>query len=204
MTRTRTRRRARGKPAVPPLARALAYRNDQIVYKFMERWDVSFADAEDLFDECKKLLWLMQRAGSRGHRFIIDDPLRMLDEMWHTFVLFTREYTDYCERLYGMYVHHAPTTRREKDALAQRMRQDRAGFLRELTARQDLQWELVAAELGQDTVLKWYVEIPLRYPTRFFRTGQKALEMSWKPPPSLARLVNPKKPARRRAVPLRA
>ena len=34
----------------------------------------------------------------------------MIDETWHVFVLFTKEYTDFCNEYCGGYVHHAPHT----------------------------------------------------------------------------------------------
>lgn len=36
-------------------------------------------------------------------------PSRIVDEAWHTFILFTREYADFCERAFGGFLHHAPS-----------------------------------------------------------------------------------------------
>jgi hypothetical protein len=197
--RTRTR-------AMPPLSRALAYRNTAIPYKFMERWEVSFAEAQELFLETKRLLWLSERAKRTGTRFTIDEPLRILDEMWHTFVLFTPEYEAYCRTVYGGFIHHHPTTKADKDRLAAAFTRDPAKAIRDTRAREDRQWELVLAELGEDTLLKWYVELPLKYSGRFFARKQRALEMQWRPPPSLVALVRRRakaQAARRAARPRR-
>ncbi|MCD6074767.1 MAG: hypothetical protein K0Q70_1650 [Rhodospirillales bacterium] len=35
-------------------------------------------------------------------------PSRIVDEAWHTFILFTRDYTEFCGRAFGAYLHHAP------------------------------------------------------------------------------------------------
>jgi hypothetical protein len=35
-------------------------------------------------------------------------PSRAVDEGWHAFVLHTREYADFCERVAGRFIHHAP------------------------------------------------------------------------------------------------
>jgi hypothetical protein len=32
-----------------------------------------------------------------------------VDEAWHQFVLFTREYVDFCNRCFGAYMHHSPS-----------------------------------------------------------------------------------------------
>jgi hypothetical protein len=35
-------------------------------------------------------------------------PAPDMDEVWHTHLLFTREYTEACQRIFGGYLHHAP------------------------------------------------------------------------------------------------
>lgn len=36
-------------------------------------------------------------------------PSPLVDIGWHTFVLYTRDYADFCERVAGRFIHHAPT-----------------------------------------------------------------------------------------------
>jgi len=47
---------------------------------------------------------------------IFDGPLAMasreVDEVWHQFILFTREYAAFCNRVLGQFLHHAPHTAR--------------------------------------------------------------------------------------------
>jgi hypothetical protein len=31
-----------------------------------------------------------------------------VDEVWHTFILFTRDYSRFCEEVFGFYLHHHP------------------------------------------------------------------------------------------------
>ena len=38
-----------------------------------------------------------------------------IDEMWHTFVLFTQPYAAFCQRYFGRFIHHAPSTRVERE-----------------------------------------------------------------------------------------
>lgn len=37
-----------------------------------------------------------------------------VDPFWHVHVLFTREYADFCESIYGQFVHHTPLIREDK------------------------------------------------------------------------------------------
>ena len=35
-----------------------------------------------------------------------------VDEVWHTFILFTREYAAFCQEAFGEFIHHVPRTSR--------------------------------------------------------------------------------------------
>src|SRR5688500_20295120 len=91
------RRRPRPAPRpYPTLEAALSYRNGDVLNKFRDQYDVTEAEAEDIFTQVKKYLWLCGQI-----RFAIP-PLLIVDEMWHTFVLFTRQYQEYCLETYGV------------------------------------------------------------------------------------------------------
>jgi hypothetical protein len=58
-----------------------------------------------------------------GHRFPM---VQSLDPLWHTFIIFTREYHEFCNLLGAGYLHHAPHVG-DVDVCA--MRQDYRRFL---------------------------------------------------------------------------
>lgn len=35
-------------------------------------------------------------------------PSKEVDEAWHEFILFTRQYADYCIKKFGRFIHHVP------------------------------------------------------------------------------------------------
>jgi hypothetical protein len=35
-------------------------------------------------------------------------PSQVVDELWHEFILFTREYQDFCGKAFGRFLHHTP------------------------------------------------------------------------------------------------
>lgn len=41
-------------------------------------------------------------------------PSRVVDEMWHEFILDTRKYTAFCKKAFGDYFHHIPASRSQK------------------------------------------------------------------------------------------
>lgn len=70
-----------------------------------------------------------------------------IDEMWHTFILFTRDYADFCERHFGLFVHHAPTPTEDEPVSAQ------PGDVRR---RLERQFGLIYDVLGEETLIAWY------------------------------------------------
>ncbi len=41
---------------------------------------------------------------------LIGMPSKAVDEAWHEMILMTREYTEFCQRAFGRYLHHMPDT----------------------------------------------------------------------------------------------
>jgi hypothetical protein len=62
-------------------------------------------EARALFAEFKKYLWLVSVDDSVDWKMY---SLRV-DEVWHQFVLFTREYIDFCMQFFHLYVQHNPS-----------------------------------------------------------------------------------------------
>jgi hypothetical protein len=163
------------------LAHALAYENDGVIHKFLERHDIPLAEARSLFRETKKWLWLAARAEAEAEagvratpQLAIDGPLTLLDEMWHTFILFTREYTDYCHSRFGRYVHHLPTTLDEKQRRQQEHDRAPTAFRRRERARLRAQYSYVCEHLGEQTLRQWYSHYARRYTPQFVRAVTRA------------------------------
>lgn len=155
--------RARGSRR--PLDEAVEYRNRHVIDRFLEQHPLPRDEAEDLFVETLRWLWLCAHAevDPRAPDVFIDDSMALLDEMWHTFLLFTREYTSYCDEFLGGYVHHAPTTSEEKARVEAERDRDPDAFRRERETRLRALYEYVYDELGEETLLKWYSIYPERY-----------------------------------------
>ena len=74
-----------------------------LVERFSRDYSVPSNEAVEQFNEIKKFLVVC--ASDRSKSFA---PSKTLDPMWHSFVLFTPEYSRLCEMM-GGYVHHRPT-----------------------------------------------------------------------------------------------
>lgn len=150
------------------LDEALAYENDEVVHRFASDYRVSIADAREIFVETKRWLWLCASHVAEANDGVGDKvPLlgeaRVIDLMWHTFLLFTKDYAAYCRDHFGFFVHHQPRLRAEKEAWERKVAEDREAALAE--RRQTLRkgYEDVCKRLGQATLRKWCEEFPARF-----------------------------------------
>ena len=69
---------------------ALSYVNQDIVTKFCDEYSIDEELGKDYFQEIKKFLFLCANTTDRLA------PSAELDKIWHTFILFTKEYRQYC------------------------------------------------------------------------------------------------------------
>lgn len=75
----------------------------RIIDRYQEQHDLPTEVVHAHFTELKKYLLLC--ALNPDKRYPMTDPI---DEAWHTFILFTREYTAFCNQIAGRYIHHNP------------------------------------------------------------------------------------------------
>lgn len=154
------------------LEEVLRYRNDDIIHRFIETWEMPFEEAADIFHEMKKWLWLTAHLTEQSGRepdLAITQSLKLLDEMWHTFVLFTRDYTAFCERYFGFYVHHIPTPKRVYDQQIASYESNPEQHMERMHRDFEAQFTLVHDLLGEETLLKWYSEYLEKYPDEHMR-----------------------------------
>ena len=60
---------------------------------------------ESAFLELKKYFILNEKTGKS-----LGMASKTVDEVWHQFILFTREYHKFCNKFFGKYIHHSPNT----------------------------------------------------------------------------------------------
>lgn len=91
----------------PLLSELLAYQNKQVVTHFCHHHpEFSYAQAKELFTDLLAWMGLNSYRKKNGRSTYLFGPLLILDEMWHTFILHTREYFSFCQTYFGDYFHH--------------------------------------------------------------------------------------------------
>ena len=133
------------------LADLLGYRHEGVVNRFARVHGVSRERSEALLIETLKWLWLARRAREAAPPCLvlsIQPEILGIDEMWHVFLLFTRDYAALCDAHLGAFVHHDPAPDGPREAV------DTAVFAAELGAL----YGFVHDELGEATLRAWVVE----------------------------------------------
>lgn len=80
------------------------YRHPILLNKMQAELGITCAEAETLFEDVKKFLALCVTSPQSQSLA----PTKALDQGWHTFILFTKDYAQFCKDYCGRYVHHHP------------------------------------------------------------------------------------------------
>lgn len=140
----------------------LAYKNEDIISRFVDMFEVDEDEdedeAEDIFTETKKFLYVCQIPG-----LFIPDELLIIDEMWHNFILFTKEYHRFCNQHFGYFFHHLPASKAEKEQQKLLSTAEPEKIKEEFNEKLNFIMGHVYDHLGQETLIKWFQEYPVKY-----------------------------------------
>ena len=147
-------------PTLDPaqLESILTYYNEDVLSRFTDMFEVTDEEAFDLFQETKKFLFICQVEG-----IFIPDDLLILDEMWHNFILFTKEYHAFCNRYFNRYFHHLPASKKEKEDQKRNDLEDPESARTLYLQKLEHVINTVYDQLGEETVIKWFKTYPETY-----------------------------------------
>lgn len=80
---------------------------EPIISRYARTYNCNYEEAEKLMSELKK--WLVLCATNKENTYQLIGPV---DKMWHIFLLFTYEYSEFCKTI-GGFIHHIPTSSKE-------------------------------------------------------------------------------------------
>lgn len=148
------------------LSKVLQYRNDGVVYRFLNEFNISEKEAHDIFNEMLK--WLYLKAYSlyetqlkqKITHLSITKALIIIDEMWHCFILHTKDYNNFCEENFNRMIHHKPAVYVPKEQHIIRksieIEQPTIERIEELAS-------YVYDKYGEETASKWFEIYPRKY-----------------------------------------
>jgi hypothetical protein len=85
-----------------PIEDVLRYSNPRVIERHLQDAGISRQDAERRFEGLKQ--FMLVATIMPGRKVTSPD----IDAMWHTFLLFTKDYRGFCADYLGMFIEHEP------------------------------------------------------------------------------------------------
>jgi hypothetical protein len=134
------------------LNEVLTYRHSGVVRRYAREHQVSLQVSAEIFGEMLKYLYLSHCASmNEPENFgcVVSAEIEKIDWMWHTFLLFTQDYAEFCDRHFGVFLHHVPND------------EEGVSSMQDPKARRAMierQFGFVYDILGESTLRTWYDE----------------------------------------------
>jgi hypothetical protein len=92
---------------LPTLKEVVAYQHEGVIRRFCyDNPAFSVSQIQQDFQDLLAWLWLNVKRRKLGRKTYIFGPLRHLDNLWHLFILHTRDYSSFCTHFFNEYIHH--------------------------------------------------------------------------------------------------
>jgi hypothetical protein len=123
------------------------YVHEGVVARLQQKYGIEAGPAGLLLTDTVSWLWLSRRleldqeAGQTGlpERWVMYEPLMLMDLAWHELILYSRDYQSFCQRYLGCFIHHQPTAAESGHTFT------------ELSLAMSYAWRY----LGEETVRRW-------------------------------------------------
>lgn len=134
-----------------PLTTVLAYANPNVLDRYRKDHPDNQLSAEEAFHDLMQYLWLSgklkkerteaQDASTLGFGAFVFPVMKEMDDMWHSFLLFTSDYREFCLRHFDTFLDHAPVQDNDSPTPVEAIE----GWLR-----------YIGTHLGEETLRKWF------------------------------------------------
>ena len=155
---------------IKPLDEILKYKNKFVIDRFQEFRPDAIEEADLIFDDLKRFLWLVATLSDRKEKgekvpdLSFAKSMLVMDDMWHAFILWTNFYTEFCDENFGRYLHH-PTEMPKyyQNTTVDGMEEEEAMsiFLTEMIT-------CVIEEFGEETAERWFDYYAKYPPSRIY------------------------------------
>jgi hypothetical protein len=138
------------------LSEILKYKNVHVLNRYQKDYPNAILSPEKTFTELLKYIWLVAKHDHDRKKNPLDSSLNFhcimheemfdMDNMWHTFLLFTKDYHDFCKKyLKDDFLHHYPL-------IDENEQQTSSEYANEL----DYYLSYIYDHLGCETLRKWF------------------------------------------------
>ncbi len=125
----------------------LAYENEEVVKRIGREMKKSKEEAQAIFKDTIRFLYMCGAHYNKRPFY----PPPLIDEAWHTFLLFTKDYATFCNEKFGWFINHAPMTAQMQKARAESGKQNATfDIAQQIFGELSLNWAKADAECGND------------------------------------------------------
>lgn len=138
-----------------PLSEIVNYTHPLVIRRFAKEHPAEAHRAEEIFADLMRFFWAGRmheqdkknnpRDPSLRFHYIMDEEMKSIDQMWHVFLLYTKDYMAFCDDFFGEYLHHLPD-------LVDKMETDNDSFGDNLERFLSYTYD----RLGADVLKRWY------------------------------------------------
>ena len=121
------------------------YQNHEVICRYCDDYDKPMEYGRDVFMQLLKWLHISNQLKLLGSTAFITTEINEIDKMWHTFILFTKDYELFCHKYFKYFIHHTPKTLETK-ILTQ---DEKRTLFRKY-------FSLIVQEFGRDTLVAWF------------------------------------------------
>ncbi len=141
---------------LPSLPDILRYYNENVIFRYEKDYSTGKLKGTEAFYELLKYMWLSCKHTQDLNKnpndinlhfsCTVHEEMKDIDNMWHTFLLFTQDYYAFCQQYLGVFFHHVPATSQSN------------------LSKEEYETELsrylvyIDANLGEETLVKWFDE----------------------------------------------
>ncbi len=138
------------------LAYLLEYKNPKLILRYEKDYPQAEMSAETALKELLKYIWLCCKHAAEktlndsdedlNFQCLMYESMKEMDYMWHTFIIHTRDYQQFCsDYLNGHYFHHDPLSSDQPEKPEPQHAQQLRRYL-----------SYIQEHLGEETLLNWF------------------------------------------------
>lgn len=142
----------------------LAYQNPRLVQYISKSKNISPDDVTNQLKDLYRWLWLTAKKEESNSpiekapsELMIGHELLFIDEMWHAFLLFTRDYQKFCSEYLGGVIHHDPMDEEVKESFRNLCETNPIAAREQRKKEIRPQLEFIQKHLGDEVLQRWYL-----------------------------------------------
>lgn len=144
----------------------LNFKCEKTISAFHYSYGVSIEESNIIFEDLIRFIWMNKNISNLSldeSVCNIDPAIVVIDEMWHTFILHTKDYIDFCMKNFGSYIHHQPHPKDNTQRSLYELDETKITEAEKLKRRK---YSCIFDLFGEHVFKRWYLHYPSVYSSK--------------------------------------